>query len=83
MIVAIAVHANRPGQTVYQIGSSNRNPVKYSYMPRWGYTYFSKNPSTDYSNGKTVIVKKVKILETMERFHSYMYYHYILPLKVY
>uniref|UniRef100_A0A7N0TIR2 Fatty acyl-CoA reductase n=1 Tax=Kalanchoe fedtschenkoi TaxID=63787 RepID=A0A7N0TIR2_KALFE len=81
IIVAIAAHANRPGETVYQVGSSNRNPLKYSSIPLWGHIYFTQNPWTD-RDGKKVLVRKIKILDTMESFHSYMSLRYILPLKM-
>uniref|UniRef100_A0A7N0SW67 Fatty acyl-CoA reductase n=1 Tax=Kalanchoe fedtschenkoi TaxID=63787 RepID=A0A7N0SW67_KALFE len=44
IIVAIAAHADRPSESIYQIGSSNRNPLKYSSIPLWGHIYFSHNP---------------------------------------
>ncbi|CAM8967183.1 unnamed protein product [Rhodiola kirilowii] len=81
IMVAMAAHADRPGETIYQVGSSNRNPLKYSSIPLWGHIYFSQNPWTG-RDGKKVIVGKIKILDTMESFHSYMSLRYILPLKV-
>uniref|UniRef100_A0A7N1A896 Fatty acyl-CoA reductase n=1 Tax=Kalanchoe fedtschenkoi TaxID=63787 RepID=A0A7N1A896_KALFE len=81
IIVVIAANADKPGETVYQVGSSNRNPLKYSSIPLWGHIYFSENPWTG-RDGKAVIVGKIKILDTMESFHSYMSLRYILPLKM-
>uniref|UniRef100_A0A7N0VB28 Fatty acyl-CoA reductase n=1 Tax=Kalanchoe fedtschenkoi TaxID=63787 RepID=A0A7N0VB28_KALFE len=81
IIVAIAANADKPGEIVYQVGSSNRNPLKYSSIPLWGHIYFSENPWTG-RDGKAVIVGKIKILDTMESFHSYMSLRYILPLKM-
>uniref|UniRef100_A0A7N0TVA3 Fatty acyl-CoA reductase n=1 Tax=Kalanchoe fedtschenkoi TaxID=63787 RepID=A0A7N0TVA3_KALFE len=81
IIVAIAAHASRPGEIVYQVGSSNRNPLKYSSIQLWGHIYFTQNPWTG-RDGKKVLVRKVKILDTMESFHSHMSLRYILPLKM-
>uniref|UniRef100_A0A7N0RHU1 Fatty acyl-CoA reductase n=1 Tax=Kalanchoe fedtschenkoi TaxID=63787 RepID=A0A7N0RHU1_KALFE len=81
IIVAIVAHADRPGEIVYQVGSSNRNPLKYSSIPLWGHIYFTQNPWTD-RDGKKVLVRKIKILDTMESFHNHMYLRYILPLKM-
>ncbi|CAM8961676.1 unnamed protein product [Rhodiola kirilowii] len=80
IMVAMAAHANRPGETVYQVGSSNRNPLKYSSIPLWAHIYFSQNPWTG-RDGKPVIVGKIKISDSMENFHRYMSIRYILPLK--
>uniref|UniRef100_A0A7N0U3G0 Fatty acyl-CoA reductase n=1 Tax=Kalanchoe fedtschenkoi TaxID=63787 RepID=A0A7N0U3G0_KALFE len=81
IVVAIAAHADKPGETVYQVGSSNRNPLKYSSILLWGHIYFSQNPWID-KNGKAVIVSKIKILDTMEKFQNYMSFRYNLPLKM-
>uniref|UniRef100_A0A7N0U4N3 Fatty acyl-CoA reductase n=1 Tax=Kalanchoe fedtschenkoi TaxID=63787 RepID=A0A7N0U4N3_KALFE len=81
IVVATAAHADKPGETIYQVGSSNRNPLKYSSILSWSHIYFSENPWIG-KDGKAVIVDKIKILDTRKSFRSYMSLRYILPLKM-
>ncbi|CAM8961675.1 unnamed protein product [Rhodiola kirilowii] len=80
IIVAMAVHADKPGETVYQVGSSRRNPLKFKQVPGMGYGYFSRKPWIG-KDGKAVVVGPVKIMGSMDTFHRYMYIRYMLPLK--
>ncbi|CAM8978575.1 unnamed protein product [Rhodiola kirilowii] len=80
IIVAMAVHADKPGETVYQVGSSRRNPLKFSQIPGMGYSHFSQKPWIG-KDGKAVLVGPVKIMGSMDTFHRYVYLRYMLPLK--
>ncbi|KAE8720805.1 putative fatty acyl-CoA reductase 5 [Hibiscus syriacus] len=81
MIVAmIANESNQPSETIYQVGSSMRNPVKYGDLQDLGYRYFSKKPWIN-KNGKPVIVGKIRVMDSMASFHRYMALRYLLPLK--
>uniref|UniRef100_A0A803MKK4 Fatty acyl-CoA reductase n=1 Tax=Chenopodium quinoa TaxID=63459 RepID=A0A803MKK4_CHEQI len=47
MIVAMKAHVNQPSLTVYQVGSSYRNPVSFKELHEFHYHYFTKNPWTN------------------------------------
>lgn len=81
MIVAMAAHANQPCEVIYQVGSSVKNPVRYSNLQDFGLRYFTKNPWIN-KDGKAVKVGKVTVLSTMDSFHRYMALRYLLLLKV-
>uniref|UniRef100_A0A7N0U7L0 Fatty acyl-CoA reductase n=2 Tax=Kalanchoe fedtschenkoi TaxID=63787 RepID=A0A7N0U7L0_KALFE len=81
IIVAMAANASQSCQTtIYQVGSSVKNPVKFTYIQDIGYRYFTSHPLSD-KQGKPVIVGKVKVLSTMASFNRYMSIRYMLPLK--
>ncbi|XP_039048615.1 alcohol-forming fatty acyl-CoA reductase-like [Hibiscus syriacus] len=81
MIVAMIAHAsNQPSETIYQVGSSMRNPVKYGDLQELGFRYFSKKPWIN-KDGKPVIVGKIRVMDSMASFHRYMALRYLLPLK--
>ncbi|KAJ4724785.1 Fatty acyl-CoA reductase [Melia azedarach] len=82
IIVAMVAHANQPSSdiSIYQVGSSLRNPVRYTNLQDYGFRYFSKKPWIN-KDGKPVKVGKVTILSSMASFHRYMTIRYILPLK--
>ncbi|XVF69147.1 hypothetical protein PTKIN_Ptkin11bG0057500 [Pterospermum kingtungense] len=80
-IVAMVAHAsNQSSETIYQVGSSMRNPVRYCNLQDFGFRYFSKKPWID-KDGKPVIVSKVKVMDSMASFHRYMAFRYLLLLK--
>ncbi|KAL1155233.1 hypothetical protein V6Z11_A08G010300 [Gossypium hirsutum] len=82
IIIAMVAHAsNQPSETIYQVGSSMRNPVKYHNLQDFGYRYFSKKPWIN-KDGKAVIVGKIRVMDSMASFHRYMALRYLLPLKV-
>lgn len=81
MIVAIVAHANQPGQVIYQVGSSIKNPIRYSNLQDYGFRYFTKNPWIN-KDGQAVKVGKITVLSTMDSFHRYMAFRYLLLLKV-
>ncbi|KAK9079151.1 hypothetical protein SSX86_000821 [Deinandra increscens subsp. villosa] len=82
MIASMAAHANQPDpETIYHIGSSISNPVKFSIVQRCGYRYFTEHPWIE-KNGKPVIVGEVTVLNSMASFHRYIGLRYLLPLQV-
>lgn len=81
MITTIVAHANQPYQTIYHVGSSVSNPLKYQSIQEYGYNYFSKHPWIN-KDGKPVIVGKVKVLKSMDSFQRYFGLRYLLPLQV-
>ncbi|CAK7350083.1 unnamed protein product [Dovyalis caffra] len=82
IIVAKVAHANRPSvNAIYQVGSSVRNPVRYTNLQDYGFNYFTKKPWIG-KDGKPVKVGKVKVLSTMSGFSRYMTIRYLLLLKV-
>ncbi|KAG4185839.1 hypothetical protein ERO13_A08G004500v2 [Gossypium hirsutum] len=82
IIIAMVAHAsNQPSETIYQVGSSMRNPVKYHNLQDFGYRYFSKKPWIN-KDGKAVIVGKIRVMDSMASFHRYMALRYLLPLKI-
>ncbi|EOY33482.1 Jojoba acyl CoA reductase-related male sterility protein [Theobroma cacao] len=81
MIVAMVAHAScQPSETIYQVGSSVRNPMRYYNLQDYGFRYFSKKPWIN-KDGKPVIVGKVKVMNSMDSFHRYMAIRYLLLLK--
>ncbi|KAJ9699472.1 hypothetical protein PVL29_008186 [Vitis rotundifolia] len=80
MIAAMAAHANQPCEVIYQVGSSIKNPVRYSNLQDFGFRYFTKNPWIN-KDGKAVKVGKVTVLSSMDSFHRYMALRYLLLLK--
>ncbi|KAK1429193.1 hypothetical protein QVD17_11397 [Tagetes erecta] len=82
MIAAMAAHANQTcTQTIYHVGSSVSNPVKFSRIQLCAYRYFSKHPWIG-KDGKPVIVGEVTVLSSMASFHRYIRFRYLLPLQV-
>ncbi|KAF5772761.1 putative oxidoreductase [Helianthus annuus] len=82
MIATIAAHANKTSsETIYHVGSSVSNPVKFSRIQRCGYRYFSEHPWIG-KDGKPVIVGEVTVLNSMASFHRYISLRYLLPLQV-
>ncbi|XP_021750966.1 alcohol-forming fatty acyl-CoA reductase-like [Chenopodium quinoa] len=68
MIVAMKAHVNQPSLTVYQVGSSYRNPVSFKELHEFHYHYFTKNPWTNREGslvkiGKGVVLSNILIFE--------------------
>lgn len=82
MTVAMVAHANQwtTKTPIYQVGSSVRNPIRFTLLHELGHDYFTKHPWID-KEGKPVIVGKVKVLGSMASFRRYISIYYILPLK--
>lgn len=82
IIVAMVAHANRPSENaIYQVGSSVRNPMRYTNLQDCGFNYFTNKPWIG-KDGKPVKVGRVKVLSSMASFHRYMAIRYLLLLKV-
>ncbi|XP_062083102.1 fatty acyl-CoA reductase 3-like [Humulus lupulus] len=82
IVVAMAAHGNEPysNRSIYQVGSSMRNPLKYRDLQELGFRYFSKKPWIN-KDGNPVKVQKVTILSDMASFQRYMTIRYLLFLK--
>ena len=82
IIMAMAAHAYQPlDNIIYHVGSSVRNPLRYSDLQEFGFRYFSKKPWIN-KDGKPVKVAKILVLKDMDSFHRYMTIRYLLFLKV-
>lgn len=81
MMVAMAAHWHQPGEIIYHVGSSVRNPMRVGKMPDVGLCYFTKKPLIN-KEGKPVKVGKVTVLSSMPSFRRYMAIRYLLLLKV-
>ena len=82
MLVAMVAHANQPNDNIYHVGSSSRNPVRYSNLQDYCLRYFTAKPWINKVDGKPVKVGKVTILTNMAGFQRYMFIRYLLLLKV-
>ncbi|KAK9938817.1 hypothetical protein M0R45_015536 [Rubus argutus] len=80
IIAAMAAHANEPGEVIYQVGSSVRNPINYNALHDFGFRYFTRKPWIN-KDGKPVTVRKVTVMSSMDSFHRYMTLRYLLLLK--
>ncbi|XP_076906732.1 alcohol-forming fatty acyl-CoA reductase-like [Bidens hawaiensis] len=80
MITTMVAHANQPCETIYHVGSSVSNPLKYKSIQESGYNYFSRHPWIN-KDGKPIIVGKIKVLNSMESFQRYFSLRYLLPLQ--
>ena len=82
MLATIVAHANQTSfETIYHVGSSVSNPLKFDTVQKCAYLYFSQNPWTD-NNGKLVTVKKLAVLKSMASFNKYIALRYLLPLQL-
>jgi fatty acyl-CoA reductase len=81
MIVAMVACANQSSEIILHMGSSWRNPIKFSSFRSFIRQYFTENPLVS-KNGKSIKVDKGIELNSMARFRVYMAIRYILPLKV-
>lgn len=81
ILAAMAAHANQPGEVIYQVGSSMRNPLRYSNLHDYGFRFFTKKPWIN-KDGTPVKVGKVTVMGSMASFHRYMTVRYLLFLKV-
>ncbi|KAL5579886.1 hypothetical protein UlMin_012328 [Ulmus minor] len=80
--VAMAAHANQRNEniTIYHVGSSVRNPIRYLELQDYGFNYFTNKPWIG-KDGKPVKVGRVLILNNMASFRRYMTLRYLLVLK--
>ena len=82
MLVAMVAHANEADGIIYHVGSSMRNPVRYSNLRDYSFRYFTSKPLRN-KDGKIVKVGTVTVLNSMDSFRTYMFIRYMLLLKVY
>lgn len=80
MIVAMAVHANRPAYRIYHVGSSMSNPLRYADFQNSVLNYFTDNPLAD-EDGKPVEVGKLILVDSMESFQKHLTQYYTLRSK--
>jgi len=81
IIVAIAVHANKPNSNkIYQVGTSRKHPLTYLDITDIAWSYFRDSPWID-ENGEPVQVHKLGIMESMASFRKHLR-RYILLTKV-
>ncbi|KAK9072665.1 hypothetical protein SSX86_009100 [Deinandra increscens subsp. villosa] len=82
MIIATAAHANLTcSETIYHVGSSVSNPLKFNIIQRCAYRYFTDHPWIG-KNNKPIIVGQVRVLNSLSSFHRYIGLRYLLPLQV-
>ncbi|KAL8550036.1 hypothetical protein ACS0TY_008749 [Phlomoides rotata] len=83
MIAAISWHSNvKKGLFVYHVGSSRQNPILLGEVRRIMLRYLTKNPLLD-MGGNPIRVQKLKLLNTMPKFHTYISIHYLPFLKIF
>ncbi|KAL3565494.1 hypothetical protein D5086_033540 [Populus alba] len=84
LIVAMLEYANRSttSEIIYHVGSSLRNPFKFSNLNELLFRYFTQNPLID-KEGKPIKVGEVTAFSSMASFRIYMAIRYSLPLKVF
>uniref|UniRef100_A0A6N2MNM2 Fatty acyl-CoA reductase n=1 Tax=Salix viminalis TaxID=40686 RepID=A0A6N2MNM2_SALVM len=84
LIMAMVEYANRstPSEIIYHVGSSLRNPFKFSSFQELNFRYFVQNPLID-KDGKPIKVGKVTAFSSMASFRIYMAIRYSLALKVF
>ncbi|XP_028756820.1 fatty acyl-CoA reductase 3-like [Neltuma alba] len=80
MLVAMVAHANGEDDKIYHVGSSMRNPVRYSNLTDYGLRYFTSKPLKN-KDGKIVKVGNVTVLNSIDSFRTYMFIRYMLLLK--
>lgn len=80
VLVSMVAQAGKQKETIYHVGSSQRNPLKNEKFPEVAYQYFITKPWNN-QDGKPVRVRKIEILSSMSSFHRYMAIHYSIPLK--
>ncbi|XP_071927622.1 alcohol-forming fatty acyl-CoA reductase-like [Coffea arabica] len=82
ILVAIVAHADQSyDHHIYHVGSSRRNPLKFSDVHEMFYSYFIKNPGIN-DRGKAVRVNKGKVLSSMDSFNKYIAIRHLPFLKI-
>ncbi|MED6205249.1 hypothetical protein PIB30_016042 [Stylosanthes scabra] len=80
ILVAMVAHAHHPSDNIYHVGSSVRNPVRYTNLQDYGLRYFTAKPWIN-KDGTPVKVGKVTVFTNMASFRRYMFIHYLFWLK--
>ena len=81
IITAMVVNANKSHKIIYHVGTSLRNPLKFSDFNNFMFQYCTKNPWL-YNDGSPVEVRKLKMVRTVAHFHLHMTIRSMLPLQV-
>ncbi|PRQ23044.1 putative oxidoreductase [Rosa chinensis] len=71
IITAMVVNANKSREIIYHVGTSLRNPLKFSDFHKFMFRYCTKNPWL-YNDGRLIKVGKLKMVRTMTAFRLYM-----------
>ncbi|XP_025821567.1 fatty acyl-CoA reductase 1-like isoform X2 [Panicum hallii] len=82
MMVAMAVHSEDQGQSIYHVTSSLRNPAPYAVLADSGGRYFLHNPPCSKKNGEPVRLSRMRFFRTLPRFRAYMAVKFRLPLEI-
>ncbi|XP_048501637.1 fatty acyl-CoA reductase 3 [Beta vulgaris subsp. vulgaris] len=64
IIVAMKANVNKPCLTIYQVGSSYRNPVSFEVLHGFYLSYFSKNPWSN-RDGNPIKIRKCFVLSNI------------------
>ncbi|XP_065867409.1 fatty acyl-CoA reductase 3-like [Euphorbia lathyris] len=80
IILAMVARSKKCSEIIYQIGSSSRNPVRFSNFHDYAFRYFSANPWIN-KDGSQVRIGKGILFNSLPSFHMYMTIRYLLPLK--
>ncbi|KAL4014796.1 hypothetical protein IC575_027014 [Cucumis melo] len=81
IIMAMVAHEHQPSnQTIYHVGSSARNSMRYIEFKRFNYRYFTENPWIN-KDGNAVKVGEVTVFNNMASFSRYMNIRYLVFLK--
>lgn len=82
IIAAMVAHANQPcDEVIYHVGSSLRNPMRYSNFRDYLIQYFTNKPWMDH-NGKPIKVNKLTIFNSISNFNRFIKIRYSPLLKV-
>ncbi|XP_060668544.1 probable fatty acyl-CoA reductase 4 isoform X1 [Ziziphus jujuba] len=82
ILAAMAAHANQSSDaTIYQIGSSLKNPIDMPNIRRFFFQYLTKNP-LEGKKGNPVKVGKLVLLSNAAVLQMYMLIRFMLPIKV-
>ncbi|KAI3886658.1 hypothetical protein MKX03_034752 [Papaver bracteatum] len=83
VIVAMVAHRNQQSSNpfIYQVCSSQTDPLRSMRLREYSYNYFIKNPLIG-KDGKPIRIIMPVFFPTMESFQRYIYLNYALPLKV-
>ena len=82
IIMAMVAYELKPSnKTIYHVGSSARNSMRYIDFQCFNYQYFTKQPWIN-KDGDAVKVEKVTVFNNMTSFQKYMNIRYLVFLKV-
>ncbi|KAJ9177950.1 hypothetical protein P3X46_009873 [Hevea brasiliensis] len=83
IIVAMVAHANQPCiDIIYHVGSSVRNPMRYSNFKDFLARYFTTKPWIGKKGKPVKVVSKTTIFESIAEFHRFIRIRYLPLLKV-